>query len=87
MYANDTHVTLKSMNVEELVHETQEELTHISEYMSLNQLSANPQKTEYIGHPRRTKVEKHEILRLTGSDIKQLKKTKLREVFVDEGLN
>ena len=47
MHADDTHVTVTSMNVEELVHKAQEELTHISEYMRLNKLSANPQKTEY----------------------------------------
>ena len=39
MYADDTHVTVTSMNVEELVHKAQEELTHISEYMRLNKLS------------------------------------------------
>ena len=79
-----------SMNVEELVHKAQEELTHISEYMRLNKLSANPQKTEYmiIGHPRRTnKVEIHETPRLNGSDIKRVKKTKSLGVIVDEGLN
>ena len=56
MYADDTHVTVTSKNVEELVHKAQEELAHISEYIRLNKLSANPQKTEYMisGHPRRT---------------------------------
>ena len=44
MYADDTHVTVTSMNVEELVCKAQEELTHISGYMRLNKLSANPQK-------------------------------------------
>ena len=44
MYADDTHVTLTSMNVEELVHKAQEELTHISEYMTLNESSVNPKK-------------------------------------------
>ena len=90
MYADDTHETLTPMNIEELVHKAQEELTHISEYMRLNKLSANPQKKEYmiIGHPRRTnKVEIHETLKLNGSDIKQVKKTKSLGVVVDERLN
>ena len=54
--ADDTHVTVTSKNVEELAHKAPEELAHISEYMRLNKLSANPQKTGYmiIGHPRRT---------------------------------
>ena len=58
--------------------------------MRLNKLSANPQKTEYmiIGHPRRTnKVEIRETLRLNGSYIKRVKKTKSLGVIVDEGLN
>ncbi len=90
MYADDTHVTLTSKNVEELVHKAQEELTHISEWMRINKLSANPQKTEYmvIGHPRKTnKVEIQDTLRLNGSDIKRVKKTKSLGVIVDEGLN
>ena len=40
-----------------------------------------------IGHPRRTnKIEIHETLRLNGSDIKRVKKTKSLGVIVDEGL-
>ena len=44
MYADDTHVAVPSMNVEELVPKAQEELSHISEYIRLNELSTNPQK-------------------------------------------
>ena len=46
MYADDTHLTVTSMNVDELVHKAQEELTHISEYIRIDILSASPQKTE-----------------------------------------
>ena len=83
-------MTVTSVNVEELVRKAQEESTHISEYMMSNKLSVNPQKTEYmiIGHRRRTnKVEIHETLRLNGSNIKRVKKTKSLGVIVDEGLN
>ena len=44
MYADDTDVTVISMNVERLVHKAPEELTHISEYVRLDTLSANSQK-------------------------------------------
>ena len=80
MHADDTHVTVAFMNVEELVHEAHKKLTNISEYMRLNKLNANPQKTEYmiIGHPRRTdKVEIRETLRLNGSYIKRVKKNQI----------
>ena len=79
-YADDTHVTVTSMNVEELVYKAQEELTHISEYMRLNKLRAHAQKAEHmiIGHPRRTnKVEINETFRLNDSDIKRVKKNQI----------
>ena len=77
MYADDTHVTVTSINVEELVHKVQEEMTHISEYMRLHTSSANSQQIEYMitGHPRRiTTFDIHETFILNGSDIKRVKK-------------
>ena len=74
------------MNVDELVHKAQEELTHISEYMRLKKLSVNPPKTEkmIIEHLRRAnQIEVQETLKLNGSDIKQVKKTKSLGVVVD----
>ena len=55
MYADDTHVTLTSNNVDDLITNAHRELRNISEWMRVNKLSANPRKTEYmiIGHPRR----------------------------------
>ena len=58
--------------------------------MRLNKLSANPQKTEYmfIGHPNRTnKIIEQEKLKLNGSEIKRVKKTKSLGVIIDKGLN
>ena len=58
--------------------------------MRLNKLSANPQKTEYmfIGHPNRTnKITEQEKLKLNGSEIKRVKKTKSLGVIIDQGLN
>ena len=49
MYADDTQVSLASSSVDELVQKAQDELrelSNISEWMRLNKLSANPQKTE-----------------------------------------
>ena len=64
--------------------------SNISEWMRVNKLSANPQKTDYmiIGHPRRTnKVEISQPLHLNDSEIKRVTKTKSLGVMVDEGLN
>ena len=66
MYADDTHVTVTSDSMEEVFESAREEMMNISEWMRINQLSINPQKTEYmiIGHPRRTnKVSSHEPLK------------------------
>ena len=90
MYADDTHVTLTSSNIDVLLTNAHQELRNISEWMRINKLSANPEKTEYmiIGHPRRTnKVEILQPLHLNDSEIKRVTKTKSLGVMVDEGLN
>ena len=67
MYADDTHVTLTSNSIEDLLANAHKELRNISEWMRVNMLNANPHKTEYmvIGHPRM--VNKVEISRATES--------------------
>ena len=52
IYVNDTHVILTSDSMEELLEMAQEKMWNISEWMRINRLSINPQKTEYIiiGH-------------------------------------
>ena len=66
------------------------ELSNISTWMRINELSANPQETEYmiIGNPRKiNKIEVHESLRLNDSDIKRVMNTNSLGIIVDEGLN
>ena len=90
IYADDTHVAVLSSNREDLFEKGQRELLDIAEWMRINKLSINPQKTEYmiIGHPRRTnETTSHEILTLHGSEIKHVKKTKSLGIAIDEGLN
>ena len=90
MYADDTHVTITSNNLENLLENAQRELLNISEWMRINKLTANPKKTEYmlIGHPRKVnKLDVSEPLILNNSEIKRAKKTKSLGVIVDEGLN
>ena len=90
MYADDTHVTLTANNIDDLITNAHKELRNISEWMRINKLSANPEKTEYmvIGHPRRiNKVEISEPLNLNDSEIKRVAKTRSLGVIVDEGLN
>ena len=84
MYADDAQVSLASSSVDELVRKAQHELSNISEWMRLNKLS----EYMFIGHPnganKRTEEEK---LKLNGSEMKQMKKTKSLGVIIDQGRN
>ena len=55
MYADNTHTTIASDDINELAQMMKEELQNISEWMRVNKLSANSKKIEFmlIGHPRR----------------------------------
>ena len=44
MYADDTHITLTSSNIEVLLSNAHKELRNIYEWMRINKLSANPKK-------------------------------------------
>ena len=68
-------MTLTSDTMAELFESAQEEMMNMSEWMRINKLSINPQKTEYmiIGHPQRmNKMLAHEPLMLNGAEIKGL---------------
>ena len=90
LYADDTHITVKSTNVEDQIQNAQMELSNISEWMRMNELNVNPKNSEYmiIGHPRKTSmIEVHEQMRLNGLEIKRVANTKSLGIIVDEGLN
>ena len=66
------------------------ELANTAEWVRVNKLSPNPQKTEFviIGHPLSTrKPERPETLNLNGSEIKWVEKTKYLGIIIDENLN
>ena len=44
MYADDTHTTIASNHIAELMHMTKKELLNISDWLRVNKLSANPKK-------------------------------------------
>ena len=90
MYADDTHDTITSNNLENLIENAHRELLNISEWMRIDKLIANPKKTEYmlIGHRRKiNKLDVSEPLMLKYSEIKRAKKTKSLGVIVDERLS
>ena len=92
MYADDTHTTIASNDIRELVRMTKKELLNISDWLRVNKLSANPKKTEstestVIGHQRRiNEIDDLPPLKLNDSEIKRVEKTKSLGVIIDEGL-
>ena len=44
MYADDTHTTIASSDIKELIRMTKKELLNISDWLRVNKLSANPKK-------------------------------------------
>ena len=66
------------------------ELANIAEWMRINKLSSNPQKTEFmiVGHPLITRKQAlPETLKLNDSEIKRVEKTKYLGIILDESLN
>ena len=89
MYADDTHTTIVSNDIRELVRMTKKELLNISDWLRVNKLSANPKITEFmvIGHQRRiNEIDDLPPLKLNDSEIKRVEKTKSLGVIIDEGL-
>ena len=56
LYADDTETTISSSDIGDLTRSFQTELDNISDWMRVNKLGVNPDKTEFmiIGNPRRT---------------------------------
>ena len=81
MYADDTHTTIASNDIRELVRMTKKELLNISDWLRVNKLSANQKNTEFmvIGHQRRiNEIDDLPPLKLNDSEIKRVEKTKSR---------
>ena len=84
VYTDDTN------DVEKFLHEAQQELFNLSEWMRINKLSPNPEKTEYmiIGHSRKLNtLNTSNPLTINGTDIKRVTKTKSLGIVVDENLS
>ena len=47
-YADDTHTTIASSNIAELIRMTNKELLNISDWLRVNKLSASPQKNSLL---------------------------------------
>ena len=90
LYADDTETTISSSDIGDLIRSFQTELDNISDWMRVNKLSVNPDKTEFmvIGNPPRTnKVADLPPFFLGRNQINRVNKTNYLGVTVDDKLN
>ena len=90
IYADGTAITIASHNVVKMTEGAHKELANIAEWIRVNKLSPNPQKTEFIiiGRPLSTRTPAlPETLELNGSEIKRVEKTKYLGIIIDKNLN
>ena len=90
IYADDTYVTIASDDIQRMIDIASQEMLNLSEWMRINKLSRNPQKTEFviIGHPLKAKHPSlPESLVLNNHHIKGVTQTKSLGLIVDENLS
>ena len=90
IYADDTNVTIASDDIQRMIDNASQEMLNLSEWMRINKLSLNPEKTEFmiIGHPLKAKHPSlPESLVLNNCNIKRVTQTKSLGLIVDENLS
>ena len=89
MYADDTHLTLASNDVEHLEENMNDDLTKITEWLTANKLTLNKSKTEFMLIGSRQRLNTFNRLpsfNIDSNSIKQVKFTKSLGVYIDENL-
>ena len=90
IYADDIYVTIASDDIQRMIDNASQEMLNLSEWMRINKLSSNPQKTEFmiIGHPLKAKHSSlPESLVLNNHNIKRVTQAKSLGLIVDENLS
>ena len=90
MYADDTHLTFASDNVDSINHFLNQDLVNVKEWLNANKLTLNTSKTEFMligSRQRLMTVETVPSLTINGASIKQVSSTKSLGVLIDESLS
>ena len=90
MYADDTHLTFASNNVEDITVFLNQDLANVSEWLVANMLTLNQSKTEFMligSRQRLSTFNSAPSLALGGVPIKQVPHTKSLGVHIDENLS
>ena len=89
MYADDTSVICSAEGLTELCNDLKTEVSNIAEWLRLNKLSLNTDKTEYmvVGHKRQTNSISEPIeIKINEEPIKRVQTVKYLGTMVDENL-
>ena len=89
MFVDDTNITTKGLNVEEIQMRLNYDLQHIHQWLLENKLTLNKDKTEYmiIGlRQRLSNIETDPTIELGESKIKRVKHSKTLGIFIDDQL-
>ena len=87
LYADDTSLYITGSNIEEMINCMNEELVKIVEWLNINKLTLNVQKTEYIIFaPGRKKIGTSANISINGNIINRVSEIKFLGVIIDHKL-
>lgn len=87
MFADDTNLFLSNSSLTDLINTVNQELNKISDWLKLNKLSLNINKTHYIlFHVRQKKILNDIPVKVDSINIEQVKFTKFLGVILSENL-
>ena len=87
LFADDTNIFIKGKSINEMIEILNNEMTKVTEWMNVNRLSLNVQKTHYIiFKSQRKQISLDKIVKINGIRIEQVKHTKFLGVIIDENL-
>ena len=87
LFADDTNLFCSGKDIHELELTVNTELTHIQEWLTLNQLTLNIKKSNFIifkSNKKRLKRQLH--LQLSGNELKRVEESKFLGVVIDQHL-
>lgn len=90
MYADDTHLTFASNNIDDIESYLNQDLANVNEWLIANRLTLNHTKTEFMlmgSRQRLCTFQSTPNLAINGAPIKQVPQTKSLGLHIDENLS
>ena len=89
MFADDTNITTKGLNAEDIQTRLNYDLEHIHQWLLANKLTLNKDKTEYMiigSRQKLSNIETNPKIELGESEIRRLKYSKTLGIIIDDQL-